>query len=149
MKLSGNYNPKPIRKNKNTEIIFAFKTFGDLLYLDIREKTVSDEYTGFTKRGLCFNVSLIPEFIKNLEAAKEYLNSKTKPAPELVQVIEHLEKIKKIKLQDAAKLIKYCYKNEYFKEAVELYKLIDEEASDTDCFKETKKIIEVCRLKME
>lgn len=112
--------PKPIRKNKNTEIKFEFNVFGGRLYLDVREYMVGN-YTDPIKKGICFDVNLIPELIKNLEDAQEYLN-KTKDKQTLTKVIEILNKGERVNLQYGEKLIKYCYKNGYFKESVALFK---------------------------
>lgn len=149
MNLKKSFNPKPIRKNKTTEVVFSFKTFGgsDSLYLDMRENVVSDNFTGPTKKGLCFDVKLIPEFIKNLQIAEEYLQQ-TKPEKDLIEIIALIEKAEKINFVKAEKLIKYCYQNEYFKEAVEVFKLLDEENTAEDKLKEINKIIEVCRMKI-
>lgn len=144
------FNPKPIRKNKTTEVVFSFKTFenNSKLYLDIREKIVSGDFTGHTKKGLCFDVKLIPEFIKNLQLAEEYLTT-TPATEELIEIMSLIEKAEKINFNKAEKLIKYCYENSYYKEAVDIFKLLDEEHTDEEKLKEINKIIEVCRMKIE
>ena len=60
-----------IDKNKNTKIVIRMSKFKGMQLCDVREYIESDQYTGFTKKGISIRKDKIEELIELLNQAKD------------------------------------------------------------------------------
>jgi hypothetical protein len=58
-----------VRKNAETRLVVTLHRQRKIYAVDVREFVESDEFTGFTKRGIRLNTELIPELIDLLQDA--------------------------------------------------------------------------------
>lgn len=60
-----------IKKNDNTDIVIRIDDFGGRIGLTIREYTLSDRYTGFTKSGTRIPAESFKDFKKMINSINE------------------------------------------------------------------------------
>lgn len=58
-----------VEKNKNAQIVVRTSKFKGRQFVDIREHVESDNYTGFTKKGVLIRRDLLESLIALLEEA--------------------------------------------------------------------------------
>ena len=83
---------RELEKNSETKIIFSLTDFRGNQYVDVREFVESDTYTGFTKKGLRFNASLLDQFIENLQSVKKVRDGEEEPPPQEAEEEKEEEK---------------------------------------------------------
>lgn len=62
-----------MKLNVMDSLVFQTSEYRGKDYIDIRKFVESQNYTGFTKQGIRFNVSLFGEFLQNLEKVAKSL----------------------------------------------------------------------------
>ena len=62
-----------MKLNVMDSLVFQTSEYRGKNYIDIRKFVESQNYTGFTKQGIRFNVSLFGEFLQNLEKVAKSL----------------------------------------------------------------------------
>lgn len=62
-----------MKLNVMDSLVFQTSEYRGKVYIDIRKFVESQNYTGFTKQGIRFNVSLFGEFLQNLEKVAKSL----------------------------------------------------------------------------
>lgn len=69
-------------KNDETKIVFSLTEYKKLKYVDVREHVESESYTGFTKKGIRFNATMIDQWIESLQKVKDVLEGRAEPPPQ-------------------------------------------------------------------
>jgi len=62
-----------MKLNVMDSLVFQTSEYRGKTYVDIRKYVESQNYTGFTKQGIRFNVDLFDEFMENIEKVAESL----------------------------------------------------------------------------
>ena len=62
-----------MKLNVMDNLVFQTSEYRGKTYVDIRKYVESQNYTGFTKQGIRFNVDLFDEFMENIEKVAESL----------------------------------------------------------------------------
>ena len=62
-----------MKLNVMDSLVFQTSDYRGKIYVDIRKYVESQNYTGFTKQGIRFNVDLFDEFMENIEKVAESL----------------------------------------------------------------------------
>jgi len=63
-----------MKLNVMDSLVFQTSEYRGKDYVDIRKYVESESYTGFTKQGIRFNVSLFGEFLENLKKVAKSLD---------------------------------------------------------------------------
>lgn len=63
-----------MKLNVMDSLVFQTSEYRGKDYVDIRKYVESQSYTGFTKQGIRFNVSLFGEFLENLKKVAKSLD---------------------------------------------------------------------------
>jgi hypothetical protein len=62
-----------MKLNVIDSLVFQTSEYRGKTYIDIRKYVESPNYTGFTKQGIRFNISLLGEFLENVKKIAESL----------------------------------------------------------------------------
>ncbi len=62
-----------MKLNVMDSLVFQTSEYREKHYIDIRKYVESQNYTGFTKQGIRFNVNLFGEFLENLRKVAKSL----------------------------------------------------------------------------
>ena len=71
-----------MKLNVMDSLVFQTSEYRGKTYIDIRKYVESQSYTGFTKQGIRFNVSLLGEFLENVKKLAKTLDIDTDEASE-------------------------------------------------------------------
>jgi len=157
-----------IQKSKSISIIFRLLEIENQFFVDIRQYVKSNKFTGFTKKGIVFNIKYIKDMIFQLENIASFVSLKdwekkfdetydaqmnsTKEENAIINSIyKYLDnQVGKIPAEsEIMNWVKYCYDFKHYKLAVKIFDSIDEQLFPDDEFRKLKKIVEICRIKSE
>lgn len=157
-----------IQKSKSTSIVFEIVEIENRFFVNIREYVRSNKFTGFTKKGIVFNVKYLNNAISQLEDVVSFVSSKDweKKFDETYDAQMNRSKEGNVIINSIYKYLdnqvgeipaeseivnwmKYCYDFKHYKLAVKIFDSIDEQLFSDDEFRKLKKIVEICRIKSE
>ncbi|MBA7499269.1 hypothetical protein ES704_02009 [subsurface metagenome] len=157
-----------IQKSKSISIIFRLLEIENQFFVDIRQYVKSNKFTGFTKKGIAFNIKYVKNMISQLEDVVSFVSSKDwekkfdetydaqmnriKEGNAIINSIyEYLDnQVGEIPAEsEIMNWVKYCYDFKHYKLAVKIFDSIDEQLFSDDEFRKLKKIVEICMIKSE
>jgi hypothetical protein len=156
------------KKSKSISIIFRLLEIENQFFVDIRQYVKSNKFTGFTKKGIVFNIKYVKNVISQLEDVVSFISSKDweKKFDETYDAQMNRSKEGNVIINSIYKYLdnqvgeipaeseivnwmKYCYDFKHYKLAVKIFDSIDEQLFSDDEFRKLKKIVEICRIKSE
>jgi len=157
-----------IQKSKSTSIIFRLLEIENQFFVDIRGYVKSNKFTGFTKKGVVFNIKYLNNMISQLEDVVNFLSSKdwgkkfdetydaqmnrSKEGDAMInRIYKYLDNQVGATPPESEILnwVKYCYDSKQYGLAIKIFDSIDEQKFSDDEFRKLKKIVEICRIKSE
>jgi len=157
-----------IQKSKSTSIVFEIVEIENRFFVSIREYVRSNKFTGFTKKGIVFNIKYLKNMISQLEDVVSFVSSKdwekkfdetydaqmnrSKEGDAIInRIYKYLDnQVGEIPAEsEIVNWVKYCYDFKHYKLAVKIFDSIDEQKFSDDEFRKLKKIVEICRIKSE
>jgi len=134
----------------------------------MREYVKTNKFIGFTKKGYIFEIKHLNSVINSLNEIINFISGKdwNKKFDEICDTQmsggraknETIDKIyryldnqmKEMPTEsEIVNWVKYCYDFKHYKLAVKIFNCIDEQKFSEDDYRKLKKIVEICRLKLE
>jgi len=156
-----------IQKSKSVSIVFKIVEIENRFFVNIREYVNSNKFSGFTKKGYIFEIKHLNNIINSLNTIVDFISegewskkfdeiydAQISSGKEGNEIIDRIYKYVNNQEETPAESeivnwVKYCYDFKHYKLAVKIFDSIDEQKFSDDDYKKLKKIVEICKIKLE